>query len=1082
MSYTSWNGERSGSALIVVCLLVLSCGGTDKQEPTETVGDVPSDQATLPDALRPGDLPGGEGAGADLVGDVPVDIPGPGDTVPAEVPGTEVATFPHAFMPPPFKAEKFTVNLRAQTTSGVVGQVFSLEVVQARGKPGAGVVYAWDFDGGDADPANPVDGAVQAVSFAEAGTYLVSVTATDGDGDSTSAGTLIRVFAAGGKFLVGDVDGDGEVAQADWDAASAHLEGAKLLPTESFRRADVDLDGRLREADLELIAQGVEDGLGVPTKLWPAQGALGRKIRLIHPALLDPAVGVVMVFEGAEPLVPVRGLPGYATFIVPPELDKPGTVKLALQADGKTADEWDFEVLPLPQASKEPGSKVLLAMELLEEALVAYPEKLDTFLGVFSATPEQAAAIQGMMEVARDSFITHRQAFAEAFSKMEPEGRAAFEQIALANGLDEVIERLQGLDGGDSGGAAPFAGTCALTPGQAATLLGVLCAALDIADIASQVAEINSIAADYLGWFDWWPLNTLPIVGQVINFLSSLSNAISALTDLVGMIAEFLPDIGEMKVEASPAALELGAAAQAKASVKILLGSKLCSAGLGALIGSLMDQIKDMLTNKLGASIPLASSAFKQYDFDREKMDTVTGLVYDAVGGIVGAVVDALGLQDALTSLANAICDALGGDPWLPLGPEVLSASCGSMNNGAWTCVEACIGGVTVNGKSEICGKARQAQAGLECKGCGEGNCAGCCDGKASCLAIASQSDQKCGKGGAACAPCQAPDSCVAGTCQCQSTCTVIGARSCVGNDVWECTEVKPGCLRLVFDEPCINGAVCAAGNCEGGCNGSNCSGCCLGNGDCVAPPTKDHCGIGGSTCGYCGGAFEECVGGVCTCDPQCDGKECGDDECGGTCGTCLSQSECKEGLCECVPDCFLADCGPDGCGGSCGTCTEPEECIFGSCDCVPDCFMAYCGPDGCGGSCGTCDPEQQCVDGLCMWLPTCQFDWECGNGTQCLSDLCIDGKCTIVPKNGLPCNDGDLCTVQDKCFAGDCIGVPKTCDDGNVCTEDSCDLGECKHDPLSGIPCDDGADCTTDDHCENGKCIGTPKETPETP
>ncbi len=1067
--------------LLAVCLACVSCGGTDKEEQADAPVDVTGELADQPDSAV-ADVPVGEGRLPDVAPDgVLPDQPEPGDLpLPEDLTGAEVKSFPHAFMPPPYKAEKFTVNLRATATMGEVGQSFDLEVVQGRGKPGQDVKYVWDLDGGEAAPGTPADGAVQSVSYAKEGFYLVSVTATDAGGDSTTAGTLIRVFPAGGKFLVGDVDGNGEVAQADWDVAKAHLDGEKLLSKEAFMRADVDLDNRLRADDLGLIENAVAGGLPAPEVLWPVQGSLGRKVRIIHPLLLDPSRTATVVFDGAKPLVPVRGLPGYATFVVPPELDKPGTVKLQLELDGESAEEWDFEVLPLPEASPDPGSKVLLAMELLEKALVAYPEKLDTFLGVFSATPEQAAAVQGMMEVARDSFITHRQAFAEAFSKMEPEGRAAFEQIALANGLDEVLEKLQALDSGlVPGDGAPFAGACALTPGQAATLLGVLCAALDIADIASQVAEINSIAADYLGWFDWWPLNTLPIVGQVINFLSSLSNAISALTDLVGMIAEFLPDIGEMKVEASPLALELGGTAQAKAYVKILLGSKLCSAGLGSLIGSLMDQIKEMLTNKLGASIPLASSAFKQYDFDREKMDTVTGLVYDAVSGIVGAVVDALGLEDALTSLANAICDALSGDPWLPLGSDVLSASCGGMANGSWTCVEACIGGVTVKGKGEICGKPREAETGLECKGCTADNCAGCCDGQATCLAIPSQSDQKCGKGGAACAPCQTPDTCVAGTCQCQSTCTVIGSKSCVGNDVWECTEVKAGCLRLVFKEPCINGAVCAAGLCEGGCNGANCSGCCLGNGDCVDPPTKDHCGIGGSTCGYCGGAFEECIGGVCTCEPQCDGKECGDDACGGTCGTCLSPNECKDGICECVPDCFLADCGPDGCGGSCGTCTKPEECIFGSCDCVPDCFLLHCGADGCGGSCGTCDPGEECVDGLCMIPATCKFDWECGTGTQCLANSCIDGKCTVIPKNGLPCNDGDLCTGQDKCFAGDCIGISKSCDDGNVCTDDSCDLGECLHEPLSGIPCDDGAPCTTDDHCENGKCIGTPKENP---
>ena len=34
-------------------------------------------------------------------------------------------------------------------------------------------------------------------------------------------------------------------------------------------------------------------------------------------------------------------------------------------------------------------------------------------------------------------------------------------------------------------------------------------------------------------------------------------------------------------------------------------------------------------------------------------------------------------------------------------------------------------------------------------------------------------------------------------------------------------------------------------------------------------------------------------------CEPKCDGKECGDDGCGGQCGKCTDEQVCKEGKCE---------------------------------------------------------------------------------------------------------------------------------------------------------------------------------------
>ncbi len=80
----------------------------------------------------------------------------------------------------------------------------------------------------------------------------------------------------------------------------------------------------------------------------------------------------------------------------------------------------------------------------------------------------------------------------------------------------------------------------------------------------------------------------------------------------------------------------------------------------------------------------------------------------------------------------------------------------------------------------------------------------------------------------------------------------------------------------------------------------------------------------------------------VDVCVPQCDGKECGDDGCGGTCGSCysfggsLAPELCLEdGTC-CQQLCDGRNCGGDGCGGVCGTCEQWDECTEGVCTRVP--------------------------------------------------------------------------------------------------------------------------------------------------
>jgi hypothetical protein len=75
-------------------------------------------------------------------------------------------------------------------------------------------------------------------------------------------------------------------------------------------------------------------------------------------------------------------------------------------------------------------------------------------------------------------------------------------------------------------------------------------------------------------------------------------------------------------------------------------------------------------------------------------------------------------------------------------------------------------------------------------------------------------------------------------------------------------------------------------------------------------------------------------------CTPDCDGKVCGDDGCGGTCAPgCGTGETCNaQGLCDaCQPDCAGKVCGDDGCGGQCQpgcgagqTCNAQGQCEGG--------------------------------------------------------------------------------------------------------------------------------------------------------
>ena len=249
-----------------------------------------------------------------------------------------------------------------------------------------------------------------------------------------------------------------------------------------------------------------------------------------------------------------------------------------------------------------------------------------------------------------------------------------------------------------------------------------------------------------------------------------------------------------------------------------------------------------------------------------------------------------------------------------------------------------------------------------------------------------------------------------------------------------------------------------------GACDGDNLIGCV--NDEVF---TVD-CAQLGLFCGPDSTGALSCVPDECT--PACEGKSCGSDGCGGTCGSCEPGASCDdEGQCvsECEAQCDGKSCGPDGCGGSCGACELGFLCNdSGQCekDCKPQCEGKDCGPDGCGGFCGLCSEGDFCTDqGFCK--PECSPSCD---GKSCGPDGCggICGEC----EDGDTCNDGGQCVSQcvpectDKqCGPDGCGGSCGTCDTGFLCG----DNGKCKEIP---DPCDD---CAPDEICQDDVCVKDP-------
>ena len=223
----------------------------------------------------------------------------------------------------------------------------------------------------------------------------------------------------------------------------------------------------------------------------------------------------------------------------------------------------------------------------------------------------------------------------------------------------------------------------------------------------------------------------------------------------------------------------------------------------------------------------------------------------------------------------------------------------------------------------------------------------------------------------------------------------------------------------------------------------SGAPGTCAKKSDCAA--FEDACHVG------------NCVNGMCEKAAANDGSACDDGV------YCTDNDACQSGNCV---------------GGTQKFCPSPDSCHVGACDEATKACGSAPGNDG--ASCDDGDPctySGTCSNGTCSKGQ--QVDCSAFNGT------CSDGVCDPVlgciakPKNdGSPCDDGLFCTIQETCKAGSCAGVPNPCSDpiNAACLISTCNEAQksCVAVPGNdGKPCDDGNLCTANETCSGGNCLG---------
>ncbi|MCC6809065.1 MAG: hypothetical protein IT381_16675 [Deltaproteobacteria bacterium] len=282
---------------------------------------------------------------------------------------------------------------------------------------------------------------------------------------------------------------------------------------------------------------------------------------------------------------------------------------------------------------------------------------------------------------------------------------------------------------------------------------------------------------------------------------------------------------------------------------------------------------------------------------------------------------------------------------------------------------------------------------------------------------------------------------------------------------------------------PCAAGFVCSTqtSRCQCEPGKSLCGGVCK-----ALSVDTNNCGLCGNACG----AGETCDRGLCA-GGGCTQYSCPVESYCGAQGSCVagcqSAIDCPFGktcsgqdVCvACTPSCQGKVCGADGCGGTCGVCAATETCQSGACQATPVSNLCTDGAITC--SDRVWPHESQCTGGI--WFPTTP----CVLG--CTGDRCTENVVTPPPPPPAQCvNDNEACADSRECKSGSrCVGgtcKPSACLTSGTCkvNVDCCAGYFCQDAGTASAACVPAANscrvaqnsCRKGSDCCSGKCAIT--------
>jgi hypothetical protein len=300
---------------------------------------------------------------------------------------------------------------------------------------------------------------------------------------------------------------------------------------------------------------------------------------------------------------------------------------------------------------------------------------------------------------------------------------------------------------------------------------------------------------------------------------------------------------------------------------------------------------------------------------------------------------------------------------------------------------------------------------------------------------------------------------------RCQPACTPGSDAGCLATDACRPVPTDPArgvCIqRCASDDACVTGLHC-----------DTASGLCR----CADDPPCQRT--------YGPNARCDATTQLCVCTPQCDGRTCGSDGCGGSCGACAVGTACHaNGRCG-APTCgdgnFVVACPAGGAcpnnshcqaDGNCGCDTgyDPVQCSGAACNNNCTAPGWWCRPHGgtgptCGAVGAACADASECCSGACDAASgQCRcapLEAVCRGGEDCCTGNCDISRHRCAPD--VSCNSSSRCSPQ--CPRGLCSDRQLCSPAGTCCAP----TVQCGIDPVCGTQ----TFCGSLQECVAGRCI----------